>query len=185
MPVTYDHPRQFTDGVRLIMRVSRRKDTADVNATKQVEVSRSTDEFLSILRIMQGALAPGERISAHVDARSENTARRLFQHRLVGAADQSDQFDFYHTCHKHWISCLGQEASRLTKRFLYDIDDPSLHQLALQQLNEAGAVILDSYGTKSGGSHIITEPFDPSLVRSSAIAAVRHTNAMMLWAYKP
>jgi hypothetical protein len=184
-----EHPDGFKDGTRVLYRVGRRKDTENIR--KPIHIcTRNLNEFENALRDLRADMVEGERIYASTDSRNEYIAVMLMKERMLANDYQNDKelYAFYFDLDNKWQSCLMSPRARMTKFFLFDVDDDTsdtylMHDLLRisGKLKEHAPKVIHGYFTKNG-RHYITTPFNPSLL-SKEVEAMRKTNSMMLWSY--
>lgn len=188
---TIEHPEQFKEGVRILMRVLRNKDggVGNVDRHSKKLVSRNPEEFdKNMARLMDGML-PNERIYSTVDARDISKAVRMFKtEQLNNDYNRPDIFeDFYIDIYNRWISALQQPSARATSLFLWDCDTVEDFKQLREELESLGMedderLHMYHYQTKSGG-HIITASFAYPKMLDQKWYQLLKKNAMMLWAY--
>ena len=195
-----DHPPQFKEGVRVLLLTQRKKDGETGGRTRQA-VSYDASEFDGTVEklLSESGDLSGYRLYGSVDARDTHNARRVFALRQIKADWGAAPDDFYRALNKQWLSCLGQNESRKTKYFLFDIDSSSLEEFgkceqavraahythwkkyADDGVSDSYSPIVHRYATKNG-FHLITEPFNRAFL-SKDYSDMVHSNAMMLWGY--
>ena len=179
----YKHPEEFKSGVRVLKLVSRNKDNA-VKAKNRVLISSCPSEFDSCLSELVSQMQYGQRVYASVDERNPHKAVRIFKQRQLDNDYHLDVFSFYHNAKSVWASCLEDPSASFTKQFLFDLDTLD-EQVAFWDFLNNGTNLIDirfKYQTKSGGYHVITNPFNHTLL-PVILADTRKTNASLLWAY--
>jgi hypothetical protein len=160
-PVLIKHPKSFSEGIRVIFKVSRRKDTARTNnQNKHVYISHNTDEYNSITSDLIISLEPGERIYSSVCRVDLQKAIKKFNLLKVQRdyGGYTDKEEFYLNISKYWKRCLGKSQRR--DLFLFDIDDIQTVESVRKELGDR---ILHGYETKNG-HHFITRAFNPKEV---------------------
>ncbi|MFM7012611.1 MAG: hypothetical protein ACKO0Z_25310 [Betaproteobacteria bacterium] len=179
----YKHPEEFKSGIRVLKLVSRNKDNA-VKARNRVLVSTSPTEFDNCLAELTSQMQPGQRVYASTDERNPHKALRIFKQRQLDNDYQLDVYSFYHNAKSVWASCLEDPSASFTKRFLFDLDTLD-EQTAFWDIIGSDSIDIDiayKYQTKSGGYHVITNPFNHTLL-PAILTDTRKTNASILWAY--
>lgn len=179
------HPA-FMSGIRVLKRVARNKDNA-AHRRNEVLISYREEDFLSCVGKLLSDIRDGERVYASVDARDILKAQVRFTSDLnevmrVGAPVTARDA-FFRKMDGKWASALGNSTSRLTKRFLFDWDDPCPRyaEVVQGQLHTFSRAPVYSYATKSG-YHFVTEPFNPSKLPQH-LALKYQSNGSLLWAY--
>jgi len=195
--ILINHPEEFKQGVRILMRTLRSKDGGKKNNPDRVAeklVSRSPEEFDKIFEHLLKNRKDQERIYSTVDARNLDKAIRKFKYDQLDADyfDKESRNSFYIDIYNRWISALQSPQSRDGTLFLIDIDNGENDEKKIRTDLEAlfqglsgmmGGLqfvpkIVDDYRTKNG-CHIITTPFNPSLFPHEV-----KKNSMILWAYE-
>lgn len=181
------HPEQFTNGVRILMRVLRTKDGGVGNVDRHAKklVSRNPKEFEECLARLVDDMLPTERIYSTVDMRDMSKAIRTFKTEQLSNDYNPEHVrdDFYIDVYNRWISALQQPSARATSLFLWDCDTPEQYADVQQVLYAVGAAIVHRYDTKNGG-HIITAPFNYTILDRNDYQPLCKKNAMMLWVYQ-
>lgn len=165
-------PDTFKDGIRLIMLTLRSKEGGKSNKPDRVahkKLSNSIEEFDKIvdefIELSNNSKEP-LRIYSSVNKRDINKGIRNFK-KLQLEADYWDiesKNSFYLDIKNRWISCIMQPNAREETNFLIDIDGDILEYMKIKNhLIELKIDILLDYPTKNG-FHIITKPFNPSLL---------------------
>ncbi len=181
--VLINHPAQFRNGVRILMRTLRAKDGGKVTDPDRVAdrvVSRNIEEYDDLLAQMLRRRTGRERIYSTADARDMHKAIRLFKERQLEADyyDVTSRDSFYADIHNRWISALVSPRCAVGTTFLVDVDDAQALTIAETEIASNGLEILHTYPTKNG-KHIILRPFNPQLVSFEV-----KKNSMMLVAYE-
>jgi hypothetical protein len=165
-------PDTFKDGIRLIMLTLRSKEGGKSNKPDRVahkklsngieEFNKIVDEFIELSNNSKEPL----RIYSSVNKRDINKGIRNFK-RLQLEADYWDiesRNEFYLDIKNRWISSIMQPNCRENTNFLIDIDGDLKECLSVgEKLYELGVEVILDYPTKNG-FHIITKPFNPSLL---------------------
>lgn len=184
--ITIQHPEEFKDGVRILMRTLRSKEGGKVNKPDRVAekvVSRNREEFDKIFAHLMSKREGQERIYSTVDERDMDKAIRLFKYRQLDSDyfDKESRNSFYTDIFNRWISALQAPESRKGTLFMVDVDnDKETGDETPKILNEIvreSIEIVHEYPTKNG-RHLILKPFNPSIVNFSV-----QKNGMMLWVY--
>jgi len=63
------------------------------------------------------------------------------------------------------MSCVMSPTSRAETNFIIDIDDNNLTVKTLRELQSLKVKVILHYNTKNG-SHVVTEPFNPNLLKT-------------------
>lgn len=190
--VDIDHPDSFKSGVRVLLLMLRAKDggsaKTDRKAVKKV-VTTSPEEFEAELAALRSRWQPNERIYSTINARNIEKAIRIFRYRQldVDYFATPDRQSFYLDLENRWISCLKDGKASNGSLFLFDIDGDNpqasnIHQeLVTRKAGFSTFVLVDDYCTRNG-RHVITEPFNPSTISTSARDCLQK-NSLMLWSY--
>lgn len=180
------HPDQFKEGVRILMRVLRNKDggVGNVDRHSKKLVSRNPQEFDKHLERLILDKTPNERIYSTVDMRDMGKAIRTFKTEQLNNDYNLEDIrnDFYIDVYNRWISALQQPSARATSLFLWDCDTAEQYADVQQVLFAIKAPICHRYETKNGG-HIITSPFNYTILDKFSYQPLVKKNAMMLWVY--
>ncbi len=177
-----EHPKQFKQGVRILMLTLRSKESGKVNMTdrfgKKV-VTTGEEEFDKALERLSKARISPERIYSTIEERDINKGIRLFKERQLDADyyDLESRISFYKDIWNRWISCLQSPKSRINTLFLVDIDKEDNEDEIRKEIKDKKLDIVHEYKTKNG-RHLILNPFNPNLVSFEV-----HKNYMMLWEY--
>jgi len=165
-------PDTFKDGIRLIMLTLRNKEGGKSNKPDRVahkRLSNSIDDFNKIVLEFEELKNKSEeplRIYTSVNKRDIDKGIRNFK-RLQLDADYWDiksRDEFYLDIKNRWISCIMQPNCRENTNFLIDIDGDITEFMDIKnKLIKLTVEILLEYPTKNG-YHIITKPFNPSLL---------------------
>lgn len=169
-----DKFKDFTDGVRVILLVERKKDGQGhnkpqkhamrwvTNGSKQYAKYLYKALFQQKVLNMQGSVY---RIYSSVNPRNMEKGILHFKHEQLdsehGAKDQC--LDWYRDIQDRFIGALMKPGSKSDSKFLVDIDgDQLLVGKVLQILEEIGVDVVFQYPTKNGW-HIITQAFNPTM----------------------
>jgi len=181
-----DHPSEFKQGVRVVMRVLRSKDGGlgkpDHHATKIITTNEQ-EWKAAVVKLAQEASGE-ERIYSCVDARDWNKAIHEFKRRQLDADlyDDKAKLVFYLDLKNRFIGSLMTPSSRKTKYFLFDCDSLEDYERCFASEDVRNNMI-HQYSTKNG-YHVITKPFNPSLAAKAGINPDNvKKNALMLVGY--
>lgn len=181
-----NHPSNFKEGVRILMRVLRTKDGGKGNVDRHAKkvITRNSTEFDNALVELVNTMQSTERIYSTVDARDSKKAIRLFKQNQLDNDYSKAPEEFYLDIKNRWVSSLQSPRSRMTSNFLWDCDTIEEFEELVRELgtNAGLSSILDVYPTKNGG-HIITQPFEYPKLIDPKWHPILHKNAMMLWVY--
>lgn len=184
-----DHPNEFKEGVRILMRVKRNKDSegeAGGNRSVAKIITSSPEEYDEAVQTLVAGAKAGERIYGTVDARSWGKAIRGFKQRLLDNdyASEDTRHAFYKDVSNRMVSCLQSPQARSTSLFLFDWDGLGDSDSLVKELLSAVGVsgVLHNYQTKNGW-HFITKPFEYPKLLSAEWHPLLQKNAMMLIAY--
>jgi len=163
----------FKQGIRMIMLILRGKDGGKNDGGDRVskrKISRNEDEFNEILSEFESIKKPLERIYSCVNERDMSKAIREFKRRQLDADyDPTGMRDFFYIdISNRFLSCLMSPNCRAETKFLIDIDSVENEEIVKRKISELKIKIIFEYKTKDG-IHIITEPFNPSLVPEADI----------------
>lgn len=164
---------EFTDGVRLMMLLERKKDGGSNKEERRVSFSKITlnkDDFKnSLLQVLmlQATIYPNHRLYLSVNARNLKKVVRDMEVSLLEShyADETCRTNTHAKLLKsprHW---LMQPKNSTTSYFILDIDNIEGRDIegeALKKIADLGISIIKKYKTKNGW-HIVTEPFNPAL----------------------
>lgn len=180
-----EHPEQFKEGVRILMRVLRNKDggvgNVDRHSTKII--TKNPEEFDRAFKSLVETAQPNERIYSTVDTRDPAKAIRKFKETMLANDYDRNPQDFYLDISNRWVSALQQPTARASNLFLFDFDSTDQVREGCDALSSHNttAKYVHGYITKNG-AHIITEPFNYTKLPEWMHPMI-HKNAMMLWAY--
>lgn len=168
----------FTDGVRLLLLLERKKDGGHNKEETRVSFSKVTlnekdfEKGLLEALTLQATIYTNHRLYLSVNSRDRDKVIHnieedlLFSH-YSGSQEQVDGIrNKLLKKPRHW---LMQPKNSTTSYFILDIDDEEGRDIegeALKKIEELGVDILLKYRTKNGW-HIVTKPFNPSLWDSS------------------
>lgn len=165
-----DIPKQFKQGIRLLMLTYRGKEGGLKTRPDRVAIkklSRNEQEFDKIFSELQEEMKKSDkplRIYSSVNSRDIKKAIREFKERQLEADyfDEESKNQFYFDIKNRWISSLMKPSCRNETFFLFDADDLTRWTIgeAIDKLEESTDVIWH-YKTKNG-YHIITKPFNPN-----------------------
>ena len=182
-----DHPASFKDGVRVLLLMLRHKSggsaRTDRKATQKI-ITTSVEEFDEALKELRERHQGEERIYGSINPRNLAKAIRIFQYRQLDASffAPEDRDSFYLDLENRWISCLKSPKAAADSLFLIDVDwntpedTEKLFKIG-EELAAKKIEVVDSYPTKNG-AHIITKPFNPSIVSFPVMK-----DSLMLWSY--
>jgi hypothetical protein len=167
-------PDTYKDGIRLLMLTLRGKEGGKNNKPDRVahkrlstsveEFNKIFSEFVDVARKSNDPL----RIYTSVNKRDINKGIRNFKKIQLEADywDVDSRNSFYLDVKNRLISCIMQPNCREETNFLIDVDGDinEYMRIKLNLLNLNVDILLE-YPTKNG-YHIITKPFNPSLLSS-------------------
>lgn len=185
--VEISHPPMFKEGVRLLMRILRKKDggpTATDRASRRY-ISTNPEEFDAHLAKLKSQLLPGERIYSSSGPRDLAKAIRKFRIRQVECETEENPHDFYLNIENRWLSCLASPecSDRAGRVWLLDIDEQRDEAFITGILTRLNIPILDDYRTTGGGRHIIVKPFNTAGFELP-LSLVLKKDVLMLWAWE-
>jgi len=186
--IQIEHPNEFKEGVRILMRCKRNKDgegnSGGDRASKKI-ITTDSEEFDEALERLMLDIQPGERIYSTVDARDFQKGIRNFKFKQLEAEyyDDGSRFRFYTDSFNRMVSSLQAPNARVSSYFLFDCDsvEESLTCMTALSKVDLHKNIIHDYKTKNG-KHIITQPFNPALLPEEVRSLIQK-NAMMLWVY--
>jgi hypothetical protein len=183
----------FTEGCRVLFLIQRASDGGHTNNSKlRTYITRNNDEWIEalakLLQEKEQYLEIPLRIYQTLNAR--NIEKGIRQYKMMQL-----EADYYDTESRHWfyldarnriVSALMRPNVAETSLFLIDVDTQGDEIVAnicndLQYLPDGGSLYVDSYATKNG-THIITKPFNPSLLKLPENCEMKK-DAMMLLAF--
>lgn len=158
----------FVDGFRVILLIHRSKDGAK-NSTRHERMlfTRNRQEFEETLAFMleerDKNVLNNLRVYSTVNSRNLKKSIQLFKHDLIDMENMPENVvsDFFSAIKSRFASCLMRNSNKDESYFVFDIDDPTTLDEALQIFEESGFSdeIVKQYKTKNGW-HIITKPFN-------------------------
>lgn len=124
------------------------------------------------------------RIYGTVNARDFEKGIREFKRRQLEAdySDDGSRHWFYRDGFNSMVSCLQQPGAKATSLFLWDCDSQAQYEDVRRVLFAVEAPICHAYETKNGG-HVITVPFNYTILDRYSYWPLIKKDAMMLWAY--
>ena len=167
---TFEHFKEFTDGVRVLFLIHRNKEGGETNNTKTMKVvTTNPEDFLyELTKLIDYKERNSDipyRIYSSVNSRDIGKAIRQLKYEQLDADyyGENDRDAFYLDIKNRWIGCLMQPKQKETSNFLFDIDDVEGKDLCGETLKALSGcddcVILKQYKTKNGW-HIVTGPFN-------------------------
>lgn len=181
--ITIDHPQEFKEGVRILMRTLRSKEGGKLTGPDRVAeklISKNAEEFDKCFAELMSRRVGQERIYSTVEARSLDKAIRIFKYRQLDAEyfDKESRDSFYVDIYNRWISALQNPGARSETYFMVDVDDGKDDYNKIQvEILKNNITLVHDYFTKNG-RHVILKPFNPALVTFDV-----QKNGMMLWVY--
>lgn len=192
----------FTEGIRALFIIYRTKEKKlmhlygdDSNVSKHHQHLRCTivngpvelkQALISYLDEVERS--PLElRIQLAVNPRNIDKGMREFKRQQLEADyyDADSRAAFYLRIKDRMISSLMKPSSRASTHFLIDCDTVEDMTNTQMKLAELKVPVLKQYATKSGGWHIITEPFNKSLFSSEKLSMdMVHTDGLLLLSWK-
>ena len=176
------HPKEFKQGVRILMLTLRSKDGGKSNNPDRVSlkmISRCEEDFDKCLEKLSLQRKEQERIYSTIDERDMDKAIRIFKERQLDADyyDTENRISFYTDIWNRWIGSLQSPKARINTLFLVDIDEEDNEEFIREEIKENELKIIHEYKTKKG-RHLILYPFNPNLVSFKV-----NKNFMMLWEF--
>ncbi len=165
----------YTDGVRTLMLTHRGKDGGKSDRPDRFAIKRiSTDKedfAVKLVELCHMKFQEKEkplRIYSSLNARSMKKHIREFKRRQLDADyyDIQSRYKFYRDVKNQWFSSMMKPNSKNGSLFLIDIDSTEEYAQFQVDWNErmiTQGTILDRFPTKNGW-HVITEPFNPTLM---------------------
>lgn len=190
----------FTDGIRVLFLIYRTKE-------KQIEIMRGDDTNIGKhhqhlrMTVVNGKEELRDAIVSYLDelVRSPLTLRlqlavnprdivkavREFKRTQLEADyyDETSHAKFYLCIKDRFISALMKPSSRASTRFVIDCDSEEETVAALKFLGANNIDIVKQYRTKSGGTHIVTPPFNKMLAAGQIKIDNIHTDGLLLLAW--
>jgi hypothetical protein len=180
----------FTEGCRVLFLIQRASDGGHTNNSKlRTYITRNNDEWIEalakLLQEKEQYLEIPLRIYQTLNAR--NIEKGIRQYKMMQL-----EADYYDTDSRQWfyidarnriVSALMRPNVSETSMFIIDIDtkDGAVFQNVMLSLKEIGQEAVTYYDTKNG-FHIITNPFNPALLKLPENCELKK-DAMMLLAY--
>jgi len=169
-----DEWKGFTDGVRVLFLIWRKKEGAKVDRNLKIRKLVSSDEeefekcLEQLLDLKERYAELPLRIYSTVNKRNLDKAiRKLKELQLENDYQDKKQFyGFYKDIKNRWISSLMRPSSRLETQFIIDIDNEDkdyLKKIESEILEHTE--LIKKYKTKNG-YHLIVKPFNPNLIKS-------------------
>ena len=169
-----DEWKGFTDGVRVLFLIWRKKEGAKVDRNLKIRKLISSDEeefekcLEQLLDLKERYAELPLRIYSTVNKRNLDKAiRKLKELQLENDYQDKKQFyGFYKDIKNRWISSLMRPSSRLETQFIIDIDNEDkdyLKKIESEILEHTE--LIKKYKTKNG-YHLIVKPFNPNLIKS-------------------
>lgn len=176
------HPVEYTEGVRVILLVSRNKDGGEKNR-RITRISHNSTQFASIINDFKKIKKEPDRIYASLVPRNVLKAARDFKHKIIDADYQGDPETFYKNISNHWVSSLmiDTSISKEDKLWMFDCDSEDDYLETKAQLLQYNVPIHYEYRTKNG-FHVVVKPFDRSKL-TFAVRELLHDNSLILWCY--
>lgn len=180
-----DHPASFKEGVRLLMRILRKKDGGPADTDRSVEriVVNGPEEFDKVFKRMQDRLRPKERIYASLSPRDLQKAIYEFRVAQLRAEREEDPVQFYLNIQNRWIRVLMKQecCRREDKLWILDVDNVESSAHVFTQLERLEVPIVRQYNTPNG-FHIVVKPFNTA--SWPKCSELLKKDAMLLWAWK-
>ncbi len=169
-----DEWKGFTDGVRVLFLIWRKKEGAKVDRNLKIRklVSLSEEEFKECLSqlidLREKYSELPLRIYSTVNKRNMDKAIRKFKELQLenDYQDKAQFYGFYKDIKNRWISSLMRPSSRLETQFIIDIDNEDkdyLKKIESEILEHTE--LIKKYKTRNG-YHLIVKPFNPNLIKS-------------------
>lgn len=169
-----DEWKGFTDGVRVLFLIWRKKEGAKVDRNLKIRKFVSSDEeefekcLEQLLDLKERYAELPLRIYSTVNKRNMDKAIRKFKElQLENDYQDKEQFyGFYKDIKNRWISSMTRPSSRLETQFIIDIDNEDkdyLKKIESEILEHTE--LIKKYKTKNG-YHLIVKPFNPNLIKS-------------------
>ena len=163
----------FLDDTRMIMLTQRNKEGGKVTKPDRVakkKITKNREEFIKVFNEFESFKNNTNvplRIYSCVNKRNIDKAIREFKYRMLEADyyDEISRRSFYYDIKNRWMSCVMSPTSRAETNFIIDIDDNNLTVKTLRELQSLKVKVILHYNTKNG-SHVVTEPFNPNLLKT-------------------
>ncbi len=176
----------YSDGVRVQMLIDRSVGNTNKGSKRWVNklISRDIESYKKnvdkLLTQQQFIGDPNIRLYASVNSRKVTTAVRMLHHAMIDLPPE-DYVNFYTNIHNKFVSCLMKPASRLSKYFIIDVDDPDFFpELFISSIALAHKIHTHHYYKTPGGWHIITNPFDIRLLADTPKAELKTDGLILL-----
>ena len=164
---------QFSDGTRMLILLTRKKDGGHAKEERRVlesKVTTSEDQFeraLTELVVLKEVLYPNARIYLSVNKRNMNKVIRSIHTDLLnclyGSVEETAlTWKKLLRGQRHWVMKPQNKAESLFIIDVDDIDGSDVSGDAIKKLSELDVEIIKKYRTKNGW-HIVTDPFNPAL----------------------
>lgn len=163
----------FTVGYRCLFLIHRSKEGAEVSNNDKLRkiISYNHLEFVDSLYSLledKSRSPHALRIYSSANERDFDKAVRNFKFAQLEADyyDEKSKHQFYCDVKNRFISALCSPRSSKTNNFIIDCDSVSEHEECLKKIAEmpgGNDLIIKQYPTKNGW-HIITKPFNPTLL---------------------
>ena len=160
-------PEELTAGYRGLLLIKRSKDGEKGNCQRKSikRITENTEMWKSsVLELLElkKTVYPEHRIYSSANERNLTKAIQEFKRRQLhmDCGNVNDLKHFYCDIENRFFSCLMNPGSRSQNKFLIDCDTAEEYEIAKNQLDVSGLIILD-YPTRNG-RHIITKPFNPN-----------------------
>ncbi len=170
-----DEWKGFTDGVRVLFLIWRKKERAKVDRNLKIRKLISSDEeefekcLEQLLDLKEKYAELPLRIYSTVNKRNMDKAIRKFKELQLenDYQDKAQFYGFYKDIKNRWISSLMRPSSRLETQFIIDIDNEDKDYLKKieSEILEHHTELIKKYKTKNG-YHLIVKPFNPNLIKS-------------------
>ena len=169
-----DEWKGFTDGVRVLFLIWRKKEGAKVDRNLKIRklVSLDEEEFEKcleqLLDLKERYAELPLRIYSSVNKRNMDKAIRKFKELQLenDYQDKAQFYGFYKDIKNRWISSIMRNSSRLETQFIIDIDNEDkdyLKKIESEILEHTE--LIKKYKTRNG-YHLIVRPFNPNLIKS-------------------
>jgi len=160
-------PKSFKHGVRVLMLIDRSKQNSNKGSKRWINkiITTNPDEFdiaTDKLVALQNHLDnPDIRLYSTVNARNMQKSIVTFKHKQLDLTEDNECI-FYKRINDSFCSCLMKPENKAERLFLIDVDTKD-ERVPLGWMTKNREINMFYTYPTPNGSHIITEPFNPSL----------------------
>ena len=160
--------KDFSNGIRVVFLIHRKKDGGTNRKTRQSikkVITTNSEEFFKTIEELKEIKDNDDRnlrIYATINSRDIKKGIREFKQKILDNDYQCDKsmFDFYFDIKNRFIGSIMKPKCNIENNFLFDLDDCD-HRSYIQMIEilKKNTDVLLTYETKNG-YHIITKPFN-------------------------